>query len=128
MVGEVTTLGLSPELRMARDHAGLAHRCCASQGLVARTGPSTKQFAAEVQRTQGIPVQIRVGLDAGEVVARSIDRDLHTDYTAVGQTTHLAAWMEQMAMAGSILITPAVMELVEGYVQVTPLGPVAIRG
>jgi tetratricopeptide (TPR) repeat protein len=50
------------------------------------------------------------------------------DYTAVGQTTHLAARMEQMAMPGSILITPAVLGLVEGFVQVTALGAMPIRG
>ena len=52
-----------------------------------------------------MPVHIRVGLNTGEVVVRSIGSDLHMDYTAVGQTTHLAARMEQMAMPGSILIT-----------------------
>jgi predicted ATPase len=50
------------------------------------------------------------------------------DYTAVGQTTHLAARMEQMAMPGSILITPAVLGLVEGFVQVTALGTMPVRG
>src|SRR5262249_8326873 len=54
--------------------------------------------------------------------------DLHMDYTAVGQTTHLAARMEQMAMPGSILITVGVLGLAEGYVQVKPLGPVPVRG
>ena len=51
---------------------------------------------------------MRVGLNAGEVVVRAIGNDLHMDYSAIGQTTHLAARMEQMAMPGSILITPAV--------------------
>src|SRR5437660_1130390 len=50
------------------------------------------------------------------------------DYTAVGQTTHLAARMEQMAMPGSILLTHAVLRLAEGYVQVTPLGPMPVKG
>ena len=49
------------------------------------------------------------------------------DYTAVGQTTHLAARMEQMAMPGSILLTQAVLSLAEGYVQVSPLGPMPSR-
>jgi len=89
---------------------------------------SVKAYAAEVQRTKGVPLQIRVGLNAGEVVVRAIGSDLHMDYTAVGQTTHLAARMEQMAMPGSILITPEVLQLVEGYVQVVPLGPVPIKG
>ena len=53
----------------------------------------------------GTVVQIRVGLNSGEVVVRSIGSDLHMDYTAVGQTTHLAARMEQLASPGSTLLT-----------------------
>ena len=83
---------------------------------------------AAVQRRHGVPVQIRIGLHAGEVVVRAIGSDLHMDYTAVGQTTHLAARMEQMALPGSILLTQAVLRLAEGYVQVTPLGPVPVKG
>src|SRR5262249_17522933 len=104
------------------DHAVRA--CYAALAMQA----AAKQYAAEVQRSHGVPVQIRVGLNAGEVVVRAIGSDLHMDYTAVGQTTHLAARMEQMAMPGSILLTQAVLRLAEGYVQVTPLGPMPIKG
>jgi class 3 adenylate cyclase len=104
------------------DHAVRA--CYAALAMQA----SVKQYAVEVQRTRGVPIQIRVGLNAGEVVVRSIGSDLHIDYTAVGQTTHLAAHMEQLAMPGSILITADVLRLAEGYVQVDPLGPVSIKG
>ena len=76
----------------------------------------------------GFRVHIRVGLNSGDVVVRAIDSSLHMDYTAVGQTTHLAARMEQMATPGSILITADVLRLTEGYVQVTSLGPVAVKG
>ena len=62
------------------------------------------------------------------MVVRSISSDLHMDYSAIGQTTHLAARMEQMAMPGSVLITAEVLRLVEGYVQVKALGPVPVRG
>src|SRR5579864_7862499 len=62
-------------------------------------------YADEIQRAGGTPVQIRVGLNSGEVVVGSIGNDLHMDYTAVGQTTHLAARMEQMAKPGSVLVT-----------------------
>ena len=58
-------------------------------------------------------MQIRVGLHSGEVVVRSIGSDLHMDYTAVGQTTHLAARMEQMAKPGSVLATGATLALAE---------------
>jgi tetratricopeptide (TPR) repeat protein len=104
------------------DHAVRA--CYAALAMQA----AVKQYATEVQRRHGVPVQIRVGLNAGEVVVRAIGSDLHMDYTAVGQTTHLAARMEQMAMPGSILLTQAVLSLAEGYVQAMPLGPVPVKG
>ncbi|HKZ04153.1 MAG TPA: adenylate/guanylate cyclase domain-containing protein, partial [Methylomirabilota bacterium] len=63
------------------------------------------RYADEVRRTRGVPLHIRVGLNSGEVVVRSISSDLHMDYTAVGQTTHLAARMEQVANPGSIVMT-----------------------
>jgi class 3 adenylate cyclase/tetratricopeptide (TPR) repeat protein len=104
------------------DHAVRA--CYAALAMQA----SVKQYAAEVQRTKGVPLHIRLGLNAGEVVVRAIGSDLHMDYTAVGQTTHLAARMEQMAMPGSTLITAELLRLVEGYIEVTPLGPVPVKG
>jgi len=115
---------------MALFGAPIAHEDHAVRACYAalRMQESVKAYAAEVQRTQGVPLHIRVGLNAGEVVVRSVGSDLRMDYTAVGQTTHLAARMEQMAMPGSILITAGVLGLAEGYVQVKPLGPVAIKG
>jgi class 3 adenylate cyclase/tetratricopeptide (TPR) repeat protein len=104
------------------DHAVRAcYAALAMQGAV-------KQYAIEVQRVKGVPLQMRVGVNAGEVVVRAIGNDLHMDYSAIGHTTHLAARMEQTAMPGTILITPAVLGLVEGFVQVTPLGSVSIKG
>src|SRR5499426_3393850 len=86
------------------------------------------RYGDEMQRAHGVPVQIRVGLNAGEVVVRAIDSSLHMDYTAVGQTTHLAARMEQMAKPGSVLTTGETLRLAEGFVQVKALGPVAVKG
>src|SRR5262249_45051375 len=54
--------------------------------------------------------------------------DLHMDYTAVGQMTHLAARMEQLAMGGRTLLAADTLRLAEGYVEVTPLGPVPVKG
>ena len=82
----------------------------------------------DVFRAHGVPIQIRVGLNSGEVVVRAIGSDLRMDYTAVGQTTHLAARMEQMATPGTILLAPATLDLAEGYVQVAARGPVAVKG
>ena len=86
------------------------------------------QYADELRRQQGLDVQIRVGLNSGAVVVRAIGNDLHMDYTAVGQTTHLAARMEQLATPGSIRLTGETLRLAEGLIQVTALGPVPVRG
>ena len=115
---------------MALFGAPLAHEDHAVRACYAalRMQESVKRYAIEVQRTQGIPIQIRVGLNSGEVVVGTIRNDLHMDYTAIGQTAHLAARMEQMAMPGSILMTADALRLAEGYVQVKSLGPVVVKG
>src|SRR5215470_17487394 len=104
------------------DHA--ARACYAALAMQA----SMQRYAEEVRRTQGLAVQIRVGLNAGEVVVRAIGNDLHMDYSAVGQTTHLAARMEQLATPGSILLTATTLRLVEGLVRVNALGLVPVKG
>ena len=93
-----------------------------------RMQESVKRYAEEIHRTQGVPIQIRVGLNSGEVVVRSIGSDLRMDYTAVGQTTHLASRMEQMAIPGSILIAEDTLRLAEDYVQVKALGARTVKG
>ena len=115
---------------MALFGAPLAHEDHAVRACYATLSmqESVKGYAEHVQKSDGIPIQIRIGLNSGEVVVRSIGSDLKMDYTAVGQTTHLAARMEQMAMPGSILMTADTLRLAESYVQVKPLGPVAVKG
>jgi predicted ATPase/class 3 adenylate cyclase len=115
---------------MALFGAPLAHEDHAVRACYAalRMQESVKRYAEGVRRTEGIPIQIRVGLNSGEVVVRSIGSDLKMDYTAVGQTTHLAARMEQLATPGSIIITAETLRLAEGYVQVRPLGPINVKG
>jgi class 3 adenylate cyclase len=76
-----------------------------------------KRYAEDARRAHGVNVKIRVGLNSGQVVVRSIGSDLHMDYTAVGQTTHLAARMEQLADPGAIVITRDTLALAEGCVE-----------
>jgi class 3 adenylate cyclase/tetratricopeptide (TPR) repeat protein len=115
---------------MALFGAPVAHEDHAMRACYAalRMQETVKRYAEEVRRTEGIPIQIRVGVNSGEVVVRSIRSDLHMDYTAVGQTTHVAARMEQMALPGSILLSAETLALAEGYVDVTPLGPLPVKG
>ena len=70
-----------------------------------------RAYADQVRQTHHVEIHIRVGLNSGEVVVRAIGNDLHMDYSAIGQTTHLAARMEQLAMPGSILLTTETLRL-----------------
>jgi len=115
---------------MALFGAPLAHEDHAVRACYAalRMQDEAKRYADRVRRTDGVPLSIRIGLNSGEVVVRSIGSDLKVDYTAVGQTTHLAARMEQMAMPGSILMAPQTLRLAEGFIEVRSLGPSQVRG
>jgi class 3 adenylate cyclase len=86
------------------------------------------RHGTEMLRTVGVPIEFRVGLNSGEVVVRTVGSDLRMDYTAVGQTTHMAARMEQMAQPGSVFLTAETARLAEGYVQVKPLGLMPVKG
>ena len=87
-----------------------------------------RRYADEVRRAHGVEIEIRVGLNSGEVVVRLISDDLHMDYTALGSTVHLASRMEQLARASTTRLTADTLALVEGYVQVRALGPVPVKG
>jgi class 3 adenylate cyclase len=87
-----------------------------------------REYTEAVRRAHGIELRIRVGLNSGEVVVRAIGNDLHMDYSAVGQTTHLAARMEQLATPGTIRLTAATLRLVDGLVRVQALGPIPVKG
>jgi len=115
---------------MALFGAPLAHEDHAVRACYAalRMQEVVRLYSGELRRAQGVEVQIRVGVNSGDVVVRSIHSDLRMDYTAVGQTTHLAARMEQLAAPGSIRITNGTLNLAEGFVEVTPLGSVSIKG
>jgi len=115
---------------MALFGAPIAHEDHAVRACYAalRMQETVGWYAEELRRAQGVDVQIRVGINSGEVVVRSIGSDLRMDYTAVGQTTHLAARMEQLARPGASLLTGQTLRLAEGFVEVVPVGPVPIKG
>jgi class 3 adenylate cyclase/tetratricopeptide (TPR) repeat protein len=115
---------------MALFGAPVAHEDHAVRACYAalRMQDSVRRSSENVRREEGVPIRIRVGLNSGEVVVRAIGSDLHMDYTAVGQTTHLAARMEQLAAPGTINLTAATLALAEGFVEVKSLGTMPVKG
>ena len=90
----------------------------------------TMRRYSDTLRTQGYPpLLMRVGVNTGEVVLRSIRKDdLHADYVPVGHSTNLAARMEQLAAPGSILVTAYTHKLTDGYFAFKELGQTQIKG
>jgi class 3 adenylate cyclase len=104
------------------DHA--ARGCLAALRMQA----AVQRYAEALRDTLGIDVQMRVGLNSGEAIVRSIGSDLGQDYSAVGQTTHVAARMEQLARPGTTLITADTLALARHAVTARPVGRVAVKG
>ena len=104
------------------DHALRA--CYAALAMQA----AMRRYADEVRRTHGLEVLLRVGLNSGGVLVRTIGNDLYMNYSGVGLTTNLAARMEQLAPPWTIRLTAATLRLVEGAVRVNALGPIPVKG
>ena len=115
---------------MALFGAPIAHEDHALRACYAALAMQTamQPYTEEIRRTRGLELRMRVGLNSGEVVVRAIGNDLHMDYSAVGETTVLAARMEQMATPGTIRLPTATLQLVEGRVHVSALGPIPVKG
>jgi len=104
------------------DHAVRAcHAALSMQDLV-------RHYGDDIQRTHGMPVQIRVGLNSGEVVLTVGGRGMYMSYIAVGQAVHVAARMEQMAKPGTVVATAETVRLAEGYIEARSIGPVKVKG
>jgi class 3 adenylate cyclase/tetratricopeptide (TPR) repeat protein len=115
---------------MALFGAPIAHEDHAVRACYAglRMQEAVGQYASEAQRSQGLAVTIRVGVNSGEIVIRGVGNDLHIEYTVVGQAANLAARLEQMAQPGSILTSSDTLQLAEGYIAVKSLGLVPVKG
>jgi class 3 adenylate cyclase/predicted ATPase len=111
--------------------APIAHEDHPQRALYAalRMQEEMRRYSDQLRLKGGTPLYMRVGINTGEVVVRSIRKDdLHTDYVPVGHSTNLAARMEQMATPGSILITDYTKKLTEGFFELKALGAAEIKG
>jgi class 3 adenylate cyclase len=111
--------------------APIAHKDHPQRALYAalRMQEEMRRYSAKLREDGVAPLQMRVGVNTGEVVVRSLRKDdLHADYVPVGHSTNIAARMEQLANPGSILVTEQTHKLTDGYFAFTPLGKTTVKG
>src|SRR5437899_8783121 len=111
--------------------APIAHEDHPQRALYAalRMQEEIRRYADKLRLEQGVLLQIRVGVNTGEVVVRSIRKDdLHTDYTPIGHSTHLAARMESLASGGAVVVSDHTYKLIAGYFECKALGEAKVKG
>jgi len=115
---------------MALFGAPIAHEDSPRRAAHAALGiqNALRDYAKELQAERGVVVQMRIGLNTGPVVVGSIGDDLRMDYTAVGDTTNLAARMQSAARPGSVFVTEATHNALQGYFETLDLGELTVKG
>jgi class 3 adenylate cyclase/tetratricopeptide (TPR) repeat protein len=87
-----------------------------------------KEYGEGVRKDCGVEFKLRIGLNSGPVIVGSIGNDLRMDYTAVGDTTNLAARMESTASPGTIQVSKDTQRLVKDFFEFESLGKVEMKG
>jgi class 3 adenylate cyclase len=111
--------------------APVAHEDHPQRALYAavRMQEELKRYSDRIRAEGRLPIQARVGVNAGEVVVRSITTgEGRTDYAPVGHATGIAARMQALAPVGSIAATEPIRKLCEGYFVFKSLGPTKVKG
>jgi class 3 adenylate cyclase/predicted ATPase len=111
--------------------APIAHEDHPQRALYAalRMQEALRQYAETLRREHGVNLEIRVGVNTGDVVLRSIRTDdLHTDYVPIGHATSLAARLQSLASGGAIVVSEPTYRLAEGYFIFAPLGVAQVKG
>ena len=115
---------------MALFGAPIAHEDSPRRAAYAALGiqQAVGQLSRELQQERDLTLQMRIGLNTGPVVVGKIGDDLRMDYTAVGDTTNLAARLEQMARPGSVLVSESTHNAIAGFFETRDLGELQLKG
>jgi class 3 adenylate cyclase/predicted ATPase len=111
--------------------APLAHEDHPQRALYAalRMQDEIRHYGDQLLSRGEVPIEIRVGVNTGEVVVRSVQTgDTQTEYTPIGHTTNLAARMQAVARSGSIVVSEPTRRVVDGYFLLKTIGPTRVRG
>ena len=103
------------------DHAVRA--CMAALGVQ----EEAKRLASDVRDRDGVDLQLRVGLNSGQVIAGEIGSGSF-GYTAVGEQVGMAQRMESVALPGGVMLSASTARLVDGAAALGEPESVRIKG
>ncbi len=106
-------------------HEDHAQRACYAALSIQK---AMAEYGEKVMKERGLDFKLRVGINSGPVVVGSIGDDLRMDYTAIGDTTNLAARVEQSARSGEIRISRETRNIIRGYFKEESVGEVSLKG
>lgn len=115
---------------MALFGAPIAHEDSARRAVHAALGiqRAMRDLSREIEVHQGPAIRMRIGLNTGPVVVGRIGDDLRMDYTAVGDTTNVAARLQQAARPSSVLVGESTLRAIGGFFETLDLGAQAVKG
>jgi class 3 adenylate cyclase len=113
---------------MALFGAPIAHEDHARRGVLSALALQRTLKEADLGQSYGVACAFRMGLNSGLVVVGSIGDNLRMDYSAIGDTTNLAARLQQVAEPGTILVSESTTRLVQGTVRLEALPPIEVKG
>ncbi len=115
---------------MALFGAPIAHEDHARRAALTALGLQRvlREHRADLGERHGVELAVRMGLNTGLVVVGGIGDRLRMDYTAIGDTTNLAARLQQLAPAGAVLASEATARLIQSEIALEPLAPLAVKG
>jgi class 3 adenylate cyclase/tetratricopeptide (TPR) repeat protein len=106
-------------------HEDHAQRACYAALAVQK---AMGEYGEKIKKDTGLDFQIRIGLNSGPVIVGSIGDDLRMDYTAVGDTTNLAARIETEADSGTILVSENTHKIARSYFEFVSIGKLEVKG
>ncbi len=106
-------------------HEDHAQRACYASLAIQK---ALRDYARNLKKEYDIEFKMRIGLNSGPVVVGAIGDDLRMDYTAIGDTTNLAARMERRASPGSILASKNTYAIAKDYFDFLSMGKMDIKG
>jgi class 3 adenylate cyclase/tetratricopeptide (TPR) repeat protein len=89
---------------------------------------AAKEYAELIRRSYGVDFDVRVGINTGLAVLAAVGDEIRTEYTAMGDTTNVAARLQSAAAPGTVLISADTYHLVKQLFEFKPLGATEVRG